>query len=68
MKKNIILTLILVSILSVWFIFFRENKSDSEQDLLANTYNISKDYLSLRYRTEQNFYFHGLILFATLVH
>lgn len=52
MKKIIILIFIIVSFLSVWFIFFREEKFDSEQILLSNTYNISKNYLALRYRTD----------------
>jgi hypothetical protein len=44
--------LIIASVLSIWVIFFRDDESKLEENLLVDTYDISKNYLALRYRTD----------------
>ena len=54
MKKNIIVALILIVVLGVGvFIFFnRSQGTNQEQVVLEKTLDISKEYASLRYQTD----------------
>jgi hypothetical protein len=49
-KKLFVVLLIVLAFVAGFFLFFRKDKN--EQEVLETTYEISKEYLSLRYRTD----------------